>query len=97
MQFQPGHAKLGGRIKGTPNKETSVTRAAISSLLSQYVASGQIDKDFATLDPRERITIAERLFQYCVPKMQATAVDITEQSRSTIADRLRALAEEPNN
>ena len=51
--------------------------------------------DFMALDPKDRLVIAERLMQYTMPKMQATAIDLSTGDREkTIEDRLAELAGE---
>ena len=87
--------KTGGRQKGTPNKSTALGKEVIVSLLSDYSASGLMTSDFMELDPKDRLMIAEKLMQYTMPKMQATAIDIaTGDKEKTIEDRLAELAGE---
>lgn len=85
--------KTGGRKKGTPNKSTMLGKEVIVSLLSDYSESGLMLSDFMALDPKDRLVIAERLMQYTMPKMQATAIDLTTGDKEkTIEDRLAELA-----
>lgn len=85
--------KTGGRKKGTPNKSTMLGKEVIVSLLSDYSQSGLMASDFMALDPKDRLVIAERLMQYYMPKMQATAIDLaTGEREKTIEDRLAELA-----
>lgn len=87
--------KTGGRKKGTPNKSTMLGKEVIVSLLSVYSESGLMASDFMALDPKDRLVIAERLMQYYMPKMQATAIDLTTgEKEKTIEDRLAELAGE---
>ena len=87
--------KTGGRTKGTPNKSTMLGKEIIVSLLAEYSNSGLMTSDFMALDPKDRLVIAERLMQYTMPKMQATANDLTAGDREkTIEDRLAELAGE---
>ena len=87
--------KTGGRTKGTPNKSTLLGKEVIVSLLADYADSGLMTSDFMALDPKDRLTIAEKLMQYTMPKMQSAAVDITSGDRGkTIEDRLAELAAE---
>lgn len=87
--------KTGGRKKGTPNKSTMLGKEVIVSLLSDYSNSGLMTSDFMALDPKDRLVIAERLMQYTMPKMQATAIDLTNGDKEkTIEDRLAELAGE---
>ncbi len=63
------------------------------SLLADYSNSGLMTSDFMALDPKDRLVIAERLMQYTMPKMQATAIDLsTGDNEKTIEDRLAELA-----
>lgn len=87
--------KTGGRKKGTPNKSTMLGKEVIVSLLADYSESGLMTSDFMALDPKDRLIIAERLMQYTMPKMQATAIDLTTgDQEKTIEDRLAELAGE---
>ena len=91
--------KTGGRKKGTPNKATAFTRTTFSALLDTYANGGDLEKDFKALPPKDRIAMAEKLAQYCIPKMQAVAMDLhsTDNGTPTLADRLRELSQEPEN
>lgn len=87
--------KTGGRKKGTPNKSTALGKEVIVSLLANYSDSGLMTSDFLALDPKDRLIIAEKLMQYTMPKMQATAIDLTTVDKErTIEDRLAELAGE---
>ena len=83
---QKGTIKTGGRQKGSPNKVTSAVKECISKMLTDYTNSEQFIKDFAELEPKERLMIAERLMNYVVPKMQSVAVEDTNKDKnSTVA------------
>lgn len=87
--------KTGGRVKGTPNKVTALNRKAIEKVLADYNESGLFTQDFLSLEPKDRIAIAEKLIQYTTPKMQSTTVDlVAENTECTIDIMLRKLAEE---
>ena len=91
--------KTGGRKKGTPNKDTALRQAvgkeAISDLLSEYMQTERMKMDFAALDPKDRIYLAEKLFSYIMPKMQATAVDLsTSQKDKSLEHRLEDMSNE---
>ena len=89
-----GH-KFGGRAKGTPNKTTTLTKQVISLLLSDYSDSGLMAQDFMELEPRDRFSMAEKLMNYVMPKMQSTAVDLNATvTNKTIEDELARLAQE---
>lgn len=82
-------------MKGTPNKITALNRKAIEKVLADYNESGLFTQDFLSLEPKDRIAIAEKLIQYTTPKMQSTTVDLAaENTECTIDIILRKLAEE---
>lgn len=86
------HPKTGGRAKGTPNKITRDIREKLASVTSEYYNSKLFAKDIAALEPKDRVTIMERLTNYVAPKMQSTTVDANIASKQTIEDRLLALS-----
>lgn len=89
--------KTGGRKKGTPNVTTVMNRKVIANLLTDYQNSGLMDEDFKSLEPRDRLLIAEKMMQYTMPKMQATSIDIQENgSGKTIEERLAELSRDPD-
>jgi len=62
--------KTGGRVKGTPNRITAELRQRVSNFLSDNWE--QFQKDFNSLQPKDRIVFYERLLQYGLPKLQST-------------------------
>ena len=94
MQFQKGRSKTGGRKAGTPNKKTQFAADTIMSLLTEYADSGQMSRDFAELEPRERITIAERMMPYIIPKRSSVDASVATTTDKTIEDTLKDLASE---
>lgn len=87
--------KTGGRVAGTPNKTTVINRNLITSMLAAYSESGEMGRDFNSLDPKDRLQIAEKMMQYVMPKIQAVAVDIAGGGKKiTIEDRLLELSKE---
>lgn len=93
-QYPKGHKKMGGRAKGTPNKKTTETKECIARMLNDYQDSGLMESDFKTLDPKDRMAIAERFLQYLMPKMQATSMDINPSGLSELDKRIAALGKE---
>lgn len=85
--------KTGGRTKGTPNRTTKTARDIFAETTSEYYNSEQFIKDLAVLDPKDRLTIMEKLTGYVVPKMQSTTIDATVETRKTIEDKLLELSE----
>lgn len=87
--------KYGGRTKGTPNKTTVINRNIITSMLSEYSESGQMSDDFDALEPKDRLTIAEKMMQYVMPKIQSVDIGLNgSESKITIEAQLKELAEE---
>jgi hypothetical protein len=88
--------KTGGRKAGTPNKTTALNKSIITQMLAQYNDSGLMSSDFLSLDAKDRITIAERLMQYVMPKIQAVDMNVAaEVKERTIEDKLIALSQSP--
>ncbi len=90
-----GGKKYGGRVKGTPNKVTSMTKEVIAAMLAEYQRSGLLSQDFADLEPKDRMYIFDKLLNYTLPKMQSVSADVsvTEQEQR-ISDRLADLVED---
>lgn len=94
---QKKRAKTGGRVAGTPNKVTSLSKTVISNLLNDYQSTGLMYQDFLAIEPKDRMQIAERLMQYVMPRMQATQVDInTQDTQMTIERKLIERSKDPN-
>jgi hypothetical protein len=68
-QFQKGE---GGRPKGSPNRITAELRDWISSFIHDN--KEQIQKDFDSLEPKEKIMMFEKLLKYALPALQATSI-----------------------
>lgn len=94
MDAKPKKQKTGGRQKGTPNKCTSMMRDEISAHLSEYFGTSWWRNDLRTLDPRDRLLVAEKYLQYVLPKLQATSVDIQATQKTKIEDMLAELLDE---
>lgn len=86
--------KTGGRQAGTPNKATAAVRGAIAKMLDKYFTSDTFEQDIADLDPRDRVAAMEKFAAYVSPKLQATTLDMTVESKKTIEDKLAELSEE---
>ncbi len=85
--------KTGGRTKGTPNKMTKTAREILAESANEYYNSKLFMQDLSQLEPKDRLTIMEKLTSYVVPKMQSTTIDATVETRKTIEDKLMALSE----
>ena len=86
MAKAKGSPKTGGRKKGTQNKISLAVKECITKVLTDYTNSDTFLNDFAELEPKERLMIAEKLMNYVVPKMQSVAVeDVNKDKNSTVA------------
>lgn len=82
--------KTGGRVAGTPNKATRITRNLINDL-----AAGLYDKvveDIEMLEPKDRVHVFLKLVEFNVSKPQSVAIDIMQEGKKTIEDRLAELS-----
>ncbi len=86
--------KTGGRKKGSLNKVTKMSKAVVSDLLSDYSGSGKMKRDFDSLEPKDRIAVAEKLMQYVMPRMQSVHGEMETQVRKSVADSLRELSDD---
>lgn len=68
LSMSKGHTNNpNGRPKGTPNKSTSTMKNWIIDFVSGH--QEQIESDFQSLEPRDRLMFVSRLLPYVVPKM----------------------------
>lgn len=93
--------KTGGRVKGTPNKPKPYKQliySCISAGVGDYFESGLFDQDLMALDPKDRITVMERLSQYVVPKQQSQKVDMSAEvgASQSLKERLSEFATKYN-
>ena len=63
-----------GRPKGSPNKTTQSVREWLTKLIDDN--REQMQKDLASLEPKERLQMLEKFMQYTVPKMQSVEAKI---------------------
>lgn len=73
-QKNDGRGRLGGRAKGTPNKTTSTLKGWITQVIEDN--KDQMLQDLATLEPKERLQMLERLMGYVIPKQQTMRATI---------------------
>lgn len=86
MAKAKGSAKTGGRQKGSPNKVTAAIKDCFRKMLEDYTNSNTFMEDFASLEPKDRLLLVEKLASYVVPKMQSVAVeDVNKERNSTVA------------
>lgn len=78
MAFKKGKEKTGGRKKGAVNKTTADIRNAFTELLGDNLE--QLQKDFAELDPKDRIKMFLDMSKYIIPTLKATELDIGDKT-----------------
>ena len=61
--------KTGGRIQGTPNKETASIREAFKSMIEDNLEL--IKADLASLEPVQRLKVVTELAKFCVPTLKS--------------------------
>lgn len=77
-----GKGRLGGRVKGTPNKVTSEVKNALAPIVMAYVSGEGIGEQKAKLandlaaikDPADRARIMKDLIPYVIPKLSAVEI-----------------------
>lgn len=73
MAARKGHAKAGGRQKGTPNKSTTAAREAIAAFVDNNAGRLQewLDR-VAEKDPEKAFSMFANLCEYHIPKLART-------------------------
>jgi len=66
-RFEKGQGKIGGRVKGTPNKTTQEIRDAIQNVLSNRIE--QLDNDLNKMSPAQRWMILDKVTKYIMPAL----------------------------
>ena len=79
MGKHKGSAKTGGRQKGSPNKVTIDTRKFIDNLIEKNLP--KMEQDLGKIEPRERLSILEKLLQYTIPRLQSISVEAQIQAK----------------
>ncbi|PWT71229.1 MAG: hypothetical protein C5B59_18460 [Bacteroidetes bacterium] len=69
MAFEAGHSKIGGRIKGVPNRNTIELRTMLREALEKEVQNLPQYLDSIT-DTKMKIELLIKLMPYVFPKMQ---------------------------
>jgi hypothetical protein len=87
-----GRGRLGGRVKGTPNKVTATLKEFIKNLIDNNRA--QIIDDLRALQPYQRLLFIERLIGYVLPKQ--AAVDVKSQVDAEYKALERLIDEAPD-
>lgn len=89
MKFEKGHNKVGGRLKGTPNRVSTSFRDKVLMLLeNQYP---QIEKDMKALSPEQRIEVWIKLMEFAIPKLQRSEATIENINTEEAAEKRGSL------
>lgn len=71
MGFEPGHQKVGGRKKGTPNKAASEAREIVEKILGKSIPARLLE---LSKTPKEEREVLLSLLPYTYNKLQAIEV-----------------------
>ena len=82
MGFEKGNSLGKGRPKGSSNKSTAKIRNAFSKLLEDNL--DQLEEDFSSLKPEQRIKYFIDLSKYVVPQLKQTEFKADEDGTLTI-------------
>ena len=83
MARPKGSPKLGGRKKGTTNKNVAPIREKFQQLLEGYSIE-LMTKDLKSVEPAERLRIVTGLAEFIVPKLQRSEVKNEDGNEITI-------------
>ena len=90
--FEKGHKKIGGRVKGTPNKvDIQKTRETLAGIIDDYVQN-QLVKDLAEMEAKDRAMVLDRYNQYVMPKYQSVESQVAINGQKSLEDELGELA-----
>lgn len=70
-----GRGRLGGRVKGTPNKTTAELRQLVASIVEKNI--DKVNDDLAKMQPKDRVAMLEKLMAYVLPRMQAITANVS--------------------
>jgi len=88
--FKKGHKKIGGRVKGTPNKPKPY-----AIFLQEFMEEDKekFREDFKNLKPKERCEVRASIFKYVAPALSSVDVN-ANVSEETAMDRIKKMSEE---
>lgn len=73
-----GKGRLGGRVKGTPNKVTSEVKNALAPIVMAYVngeglgqTKAKLSEDLEAMQPAERAKVMKDLIPFVIPKLSS--------------------------
>jgi ribosome-binding ATPase YchF (GTP1/OBG family) len=92
MAFKKGTSgNPDGRRKGAANKVTTELRERIKDFLEGQW--DKIERDFNTLEAKDRVALFERLLQYILPRMSSVDLDADIDMKLLSEEALDGLAE----
>lgn len=84
---------MGGRKKGTPNKDTSGLRQKFLDFAESRYEDALLAFDQIT-EPKDKVKAYIDICSYALPKLQAVQLDATVNTQSSVEEDLKQLAEE---
>lgn len=93
MAFKKGQGRLGGRQKGTPNKDRAMVRTIVEAALGHSIPDELLQLRDKMTDPRDKADILQGLMPYAYPKLSSVehSGDIGIEDQSEV---VRELTEE---
>lgn len=91
--FKKGQPKMGGRKKGTPNKDTSGLRQKFLEFAESRYEDALLAFDQIS-EPEKKVKAYVEICSYALPKLQSVQMDATVSTQSSVEDDLKQLAEE---
>ena len=88
-----GRGRIGGRLKGKPNKLTSELREVLGSVLSREITPRILNSLLRSLEPAQRLNAMAKLLEFTIPKLQSISVE--QQVAAEYAEIERLLKEMP--
>lgn len=84
---------MGGRKKGTPNKDTSGLRQKFLEFAESRYEDALLAFDQIS-EPEKKVKAYVEICSYALPKLQSVQMDATVSTQSSVEDDLKQLAEE---
>lgn len=86
--FKPGHERIGGRAKGTKNKNTEMRNNLRDFVLNNYE---KFEEAFDKLSPKMKCDVYLKAAEFVLPKMSSIKFEDAKDSNSGV-DLLRITA-----
>ena len=83
-KFQPGHEKVGGREKNTPNKANLFARELLSGENCPIENALKILKESGELSDNERLQGWIKLIEYVASKLKSTEIKMDDDSKKAL-------------